>query len=71
MGGIVSSKPKKNKKLERQLQEQEEAAQAREDQLKKESDARLRARRGRAAGRRSLLSGLETGIVGGQEDKLG
>jgi len=49
-----------------------EAAEATEKKrLKIEADASLRARRGRFFGRRSLISGLETGVEEGTRTTLG
>lgn len=64
MGGILGKqKPKKNDQLEADLAAREAAAADKEKQQQKKQSAILRNTRGRSTGRRTLLSGLETGVT--------
>ncbi len=60
--------PKRNVQLEKDIAKREKATEVREKKLKKSAAAKRKAQR--KGGRRSLLSGLETGL-GGEQDTLG
>lgn len=68
---LFGSRPKQDPKVAADIAAREKATAAREKQLKQEADAKAKALKGKNAGRRSLLSGLETGVVGGEVDKIG
>lgn len=75
MGGLVTAitggKPKQDTSQLEMIKKREKAAEEEKRRLQQQSNARVRA--SRSGGRRSLLSGLETGVkpTEGTREQLG
>lgn len=71
MGSKRPKKSRAEKEAEQRLAERERELELREKAEKEKLDSKLKSRRGRTGGRRSLISGLETGTLDDIGDTLG